>query len=370
MTIILSTCGTSILTNDVDEALRTMLTRHANSAKEEAIRKENPEEYQTIAAHIQDRKSQFRGYAPQKAAEKSAELNGILAYYEGRLPPGANDVHYLLATDTWLGEATADIARGWLETNGIKNCQVIRHPDLQTADWPLFRSSLSGLVKWCAETIAPQRSPHCRVVFNLSGGFKSETGFLQTLGMFYADETIYMFERSGQLMRIPRLPARLEAKEDIEKDLADFRRAALGLSVTAAKAGIYWFGMDGEFTLEPWGEMVFEEHKNAIYKEKILPPPTDAIRFGLRFLDSCKNISGKQRRQINRALDLLAQCKESPNHPNPNSLHYQPIRQPPSYAPDASHEIYAWNDGDARRIFCRELAGGVTELICLGPHLR
>jgi len=386
MNIILSTCGTSFLTNRVEENLRALLTRHANVKKKEEV---PAKERNSIENHIRKRQTESAGFSQEEARRDSAELNGILSYYGGR--PDGRDAHYLLATDTWFGEATAEIVKAWLATNGISNCQVIRHPDLQTANWREFSSSLSDLVKWChetfgsarstktcplcgsdmvcEETLRPQRSAHRRVIFNLSGGFKSETGFLQMLGMFYADETVYIFERSGELMRIPRLPVKMEDKQAIRDDLADFRRAALKLTVEAEKSGIYWFEAGGQYDLTPWGELIFVQHKTKIYEEKILPPPSDTICFGAGFLKSCEGENGERIRLINERIDQLAQFKERPNHPNPKSLHYHPIHNSSGEVPQASHEIYAWSDQDAKRIYCREIAGGTTELICLGKHL-
>ncbi len=45
------------------------------------------------------------------------------------------------------------------------------------------------------------------IIVNLSGSFESLQAYAQTLGMFYADEIIYVFEaRDSPLIRIPRLP--------------------------------------------------------------------------------------------------------------------------------------------------------------------
>jgi len=76
MNIILSTCGTSILTNRVDENLRASLTRHANAKDETAIRQNYPEEHQSITNHIPARWEQFVNYLPSEAAKHSAELAG------------------------------------------------------------------------------------------------------------------------------------------------------------------------------------------------------------------------------------------------------------------------------------------------------
>jgi putative CRISPR-associated protein (TIGR02619 family) len=363
--LILSTCGTSILTNDADEELRKLLNIHANVKSANDV---PPLERDRIHAHIENRKTKFVEHSHEKAKRDSAELNGIISFYGGQLTKETQlDVHYLLTTDTWLGEETAKIVESWLRNHGFTDVRVQRHCDLQTAELQCFRNSLADLVKWCAETILPQRTKHCRVIFNLSGGFKSETGFLQMLGMFYAHETIYMFERSSELMRIPHLPVRMEDVESVRKDLCDFRRAALKLGVHSRKSGIYWFEIDGMYSLTEWGGLVFEQHKAEIYRDEIHPPPSGKIIFAKDFLPSCKTETASHKQEINEKIDLLARFLEDANHPNLKSFHYHPVAHPRDER--VTHEIYAWSEGSAKRIFCRSLDDGKLELLFLGPHL-
>jgi CRISPR/Cas system-associated protein Csm6 len=65
------------------------------------------------------------------------------------------------------------------------------------------------------------------VVFNLTGGFKSVQGFLQAISSFYADETIYIFQFSSELLQIPRLPIKLDTQGIIDENLTIFRRLGL-----------------------------------------------------------------------------------------------------------------------------------------------
>jgi hypothetical protein len=185
--------------------------------------------------------------------------------------------------------------------------------------------------------------------------------------MFYADETIYIFEGSNELMRIPRLPVRMEDEESIRKDLRDFRRAALELDVRSEKSSIYWFSDGIHSILTEWGELVFERHKAEIYRGEIHPSPSEKIILTTEFLDSCEKETPPRKQEINEKIDLFAQFLEKANHPNPKSLHYHPVNH--SRNSKVTHEIYAWSDGDAKRIYCRSLDNGKTELLFLGAHL-
>ncbi|MDR2790283.1 MAG: putative CRISPR-associated protein [Campylobacteraceae bacterium] len=363
MKLMLSTCGTSILTNNANELLRPLFVKYANIKNADDIL---PSEKRDCCAHIEERKKKFAEYSHEEAKKYSAEINGILSFYGGQLTKeNRQDIHYLLATDTWLGEETANIVKLWLEANGFTDVRIYRHKDLQTSDLQAFKISLADLVKWCAENIKPYMERYS-VIFNLSGGFKSETGFLQMIGMFYAHETIYIFERSSELMRIPRLPIKMDDKTSIQKDLRDFRRAAQKLHVHSEKSGIYWFEIDKIYSLTEWGEFVFAQHKDEIYKEKIHPSPSEKIIFASEFLKSCEKETPPRIQEINEKIDLFARFLEV-GYINPRSLRYHPVKHPRESR--VTHEIYAYSDNGAKRIYCRSFDEGRFELLFLGEHL-
>jgi CRISPR/Cas system-associated protein Csm6 len=87
---------------------------------------------------------------------------------------------------------------------------------------------LAELIEWCEQTPPTFREKQIKVVFNLTGGFKSTNGWLQTLGMFYAGEIVYIFESQSEMLRIPRIPVAIDtAAVQIFRDhLAFFRRLA------------------------------------------------------------------------------------------------------------------------------------------------
>ncbi|MDR1282293.1 MAG: putative CRISPR-associated protein [Opitutaceae bacterium] len=362
--LIISTCGTSILTNEAKDGLRKLLTQYANEKSPDNL----PEEDRTcVITHLADLKTRIPNLSIEDAKEASAELNGILAFYGSQPATHKTDSHYLLATDTWLGETSAKIVEAWLKEKGFNTVIVRRHKDLQTSDLTYFKSALSDLVKWLHEEIKPQRNSDMEVIFNLSGGFKSETGFLQALGMFYADETIYLFERSSELMRIPRLPVRMDDEKSICDDLRDFRRASLELPVTQNKHGIYWMTLDlggtPEHTLSAWGSLVFKQHQDALYGKKLYPSPSDKIIFDPNFVKSCQTETSDHRKHINQTIDQLARFVERGD--NPRSLDLKSLKG--KHPTGATHECDAWADGAAKRIYCKYTSSdkSVIELLKL-----
>ncbi|MBK7051983.1 MAG: hypothetical protein IPH54_15420 [Rhodoferax sp.] len=61
-------------------------------------------------------------------------------------------------------------------------------------------------------------------------------GFMQTLGALLADECVYSFERSAELIRIPRLPVEMRPESYVIDNLTAFRRMSLGLNVMQSQA--------------------------------------------------------------------------------------------------------------------------------------
>ena len=270
------------------------------------------------------------------------------------------------------------MVKAWLEQQGLQ-ASVYRHPGLVTSDWHSFRSPKSDLViwfeehvkprncerrhpttkaqkvKWCEEYVKPRKVPGNNVVFNLSGGFKAEAGFLQVLGMVYADETIYTFERSDELLRIPQFPIRIVAREKIERDLRDVRRGFYNLAVTEKSQSLLWDTVDDEAALSPWGTMIFNAHKADIYEKAILDTISDNVMFGPQFRASCEGLSAERIRQINTQIDHL--CRERETKQKLSGLDYKSLRN--ATPQGSTHEFDAWHDGDAKRVFCHEENGVV-----------
>jgi len=73
-------------------------------------------------------------------------------------------------------------------------------------------------VKFIEDNLIGYKRNGYRVIFNLTGGFKSVQGFLQSIASLYADEAVYVFETASELLRAPRMPLRLDmnvVKENI-----------------------------------------------------------------------------------------------------------------------------------------------------------
>jgi putative CRISPR-associated protein (TIGR02619 family) len=346
---VLSPCGTSLFTNQSSDVERKTIFDYANHKSSDGI----PADGVELLKNLRTRRSaSLKQAAIDQAARLSAELNGIIRLYEGDLSTAAGDHHTILCTDTWIGNAAADTVAEWLKQKGL-SVEVFRQPDLQTADLQCFQSALSDLVKKFSEEIPSYRDNGYHVVFNLTGGFKSVQGFLQSIANFYADETVYIFESAQELLRIPRLPIRLAAKETVQDNLRIFRRLAAELPVSDTQTipETLLFKLDNETGLSPWGSLVWEQTRPEIYEEKVFEPPSDRIAFSRRFQQDVQKLPSDRTILVNQRLDQLARCLESGSDSrfNPPSLDFKPV-QGKAVLP-STHEMDAWSDKDAKRIF-------------------
>lgn len=360
---ILSPCGTSTLTHRVADDIRNLLNRYTNERDETQI----PEtDRKNLRQWLDQAREKLAQADIKSAAHISAELNGIIKFYRGQFSHNRKDYHLLLCTDTWLGEESAKMVKNWLEQHHLV-VEMIRQKDLQTNDLASFQSALSDITKWCAETLESYRKTY-QIIFNLTGGFKSVQGFLQTLASFYADETFYIFESGKELLRIPRLPIQMVPDEIVTQHVDIFRKLALNLKVVDC-TGIpetLLVNIDNQWSLSPWGELVWEQSKKSLYAQKLFPPLTQNISFSKGFKQDVESLRGSDRLvMINERIEQLTRHFENPQY-HPKALSFKPLKG--NLIPSSTHEFYAWSDQDAKRIF-GHFEKGVFVLDQLGNHL-
>jgi putative CRISPR-associated protein (TIGR02619 family) len=351
---VLSPCGTSLLTNVAASGKRddqrNVIFPNSNARQRQDIPSQDLPLLEDLLASAA---VMLQKADPTQAATLSAELNSLLKIV-GQEPPGSVGQNYyqLLCTDTWLGESTAKIIQQWLENKGY-NTQIKRQTDLQTADSDAFQLALAELVRWFEEEMDSWQQQY-RIIFNLTGGFKSVQGFLQTMASFYADETVYIFETGKDLIRIPRLPIRMEAPEVLIDQLEFFRclDQEIPLPVPNEIPDILLMSVDGETCLSAWGELVWKRNQRDIYSKKVYASPYKKIRFGKQFLKSTRHLDGNRIFQVNRKIDDLCRfwhTRGTTTAWNPASLDFKELKGRKMLP--STHECDAWADQDAQRIF-------------------
>ncbi len=367
--LMVSTCGASMLLNEAkDRGKETagLLWRSANFSEADL----GPEERATIDELVQACESKLAAASLPTIRKMSAELNGLIGYYDSQLEGRGHDYHVLLHTDTYQGRAVAGVVETYLRGSGMR-CEALTFTGLRTNKLESFRYALGGLITWCEETLPGYRHSRFHVAFNLTGGFKSIQGWMQTLGMFYSDEIVYIFESDDQLLRIPRIPVAIDegAQNTVKAHLGLFRR--ISRPGTACKVeevrGIpeaFFYVLEGEAELSPWGRLVWERCRRDLYSGSLLDPPSAQIKFTEKFKKAAASLAPERLLRVNERLDGLASCLAG--GPNPRRLDKKKLAGNPR--PPSTWECDAWADQAAWRIFAHD-DGADAVLDDLGPGL-
>lgn len=363
-TYILNTCGTSMITNNLDNDFRKIINQYTNYSDWNDIALSDK---QAIQTHINQRKEALLTADEQTVCKMSAELNGLLTWQKTH-QHHPQDVYTLLATDTIFGQETATIIQAWLQNKGYQT-QIISSAGLKTSNLVDFREALSGLVKTLIETLSGYKDSGYDICFNLTGGFKSLNGFLQAMSTLYADKVFYLFEGSSELLFIPKLPYTFNAKEIVKEHLIAFRRLSVGLPVDndllekIPETLLFDFG--GEIGLSEWGELLWQSSVNEIYKKEVLPSISEGVVIEPSFWDSLKNIPENYILLINKKIAQLAKFHETGRKDNLRSLDVKPLKEK-QYKDDNLWECDI--EGNNYRIFMQD-KGDKFHLIKAGEAL-
>ena len=242
----------------------------------------------------------------------SAELNGVYGLYHDKFPAaGSGDIHYLVATDTALGKLAAEIICDFLRSQGL-TADVYIPAALSTADPLTFSSGMKQLIRWCEETIPGYRSAGYHVVFNLTAAFKSLQGYLNIMGMFYADEMIYIFETGSKLLSIPRLPLQIDVGA-LRESRVELAMMAQGHVYAAAQvadvpAGLLDVDESDNAGLSDWGALVWNRVRGDLLGEDLLPFPR--LQYTDQFRKDFKGVDAQQRVNVQEALARVASLLE------------------------------------------------------------
>ena len=287
---IISTVGTSLLTNGIGAEERKVVTKTANYIESELSK----EEKDIIDALTKRAKETLLEADATTLRAKSAELNGILGIYGGSFPKAKLDYHILIATDTYQGQETANLLEEILKKNGFNNILIKQPKDFSTKDKHYFDKGIKELLKWFHESegeFSGYKASSSEVIFNLTGSFKSLQGYLNTIGMFHADKIVYIFESGGELIEIPKLPIKIEF-DKLDKFKIEFSLMAqeymLGEKAVKGIPAIFLEEIStNNFILSYWGELVWNQAKEGILSKELCE--FDNIEFEKSFERDFKN---------------------------------------------------------------------------------
>jgi putative CRISPR-associated protein (TIGR02619 family) len=311
--IIISSIGTSLLTNSINrqssqETHWYKELRNTANYSDSQLESEAPEAADIIE-YLRDRALRKLGQADTATIRNaSAELNGIYGLYNDRLDRGREDIHWLIPTNTAQGRASAQIVCDFLRDRHRLNVNIYEETTISTASSRIFADGIDALIVWMEATIPGYRAAGYSVCFNLVGSFKSLQGYLNTIGMFYADEMVYIFEGEGSdLITIPRLPIAIDPQkvDPYAVELALMNAgASLSRSEVAGLSEGLLYTIDDEVTLSNWGKLVWTQRKAEILSADLLPLPR--IEYAATFIQDYKKTASHDRQERIKLQEVLA----------------------------------------------------------------
>lgn len=313
--VVVSTVGTSVLTNvahaQQDLAAARALREGANVGPDAAT----PELQVLVTRLAADARAGLAAGGPAGAAKASAELNGILAVYGGTWPAAGADHHVLIASDTYVGRQAAAVIQATLADQGL-GCEVYAPAGLTTATSAEFAAGMDELVTWMERTLPGYRADGWRVVFNLVGAFKVLQGYMNTLGMFHADELLYIFDDAqAEPIRIPRLPIRVDERVLAPHAVPLALMAAGCDRPAAAITGIpeaLLFVDGGRALLNQWGGLVWERAADDLLGGDLLAWPR--LEYAETFRRDFRGIrEAAERARVQRKLARASALLEKSN---------------------------------------------------------
>lgn len=275
--VVLSTVGTSLLTQQIDRKNPNENDWYAKLRDTANLTLENtPEEIKVIIESLKERAIQklegVEKNSIKKIREASAELNGIYGIYDENLDQARSDMHWLIATDTAQGRATAAIVENFLRKKGI-SAQTFTPEGLSAASTQAFTEGIDELLTWLDSAL----QGYDYIYFNLVGGFKLLQGYLNSIGMFHADEIIYIFEGDkSELIRIPRLPIKID-HDTFKDNVLEFALMAAGAWLDDSKLDelpdSLFLSINNERTLSNWGRLLWNQVKSVFLSQDLLSFP-------------------------------------------------------------------------------------------------
>lgn len=153
-----------------------------------------------IKQHVADCKQRHGSNRDAFQRAVSAEINSLRA-----MGTTATDHVVLIHTDTDDGQRCASEIRALVEEHFACSTEVRRVPGLQVTDGQRFRQTGVKELFHALDHFVVQA--HDRpVVINATGGFKLTVPYITLFGLFRGLETVYIFERSAELITLPAVP--------------------------------------------------------------------------------------------------------------------------------------------------------------------
>jgi putative CRISPR-associated protein (TIGR02619 family) len=286
--LVITTVGTSLLTNQIDRECENSdyerLLETANCSDEEIL------QYEDIVDIMGELKvrAEFKLQGNTDDIIKAcAELNGIYGLYNNCFKKGELDHHILIHTDTAQGRDCASMLKTFItKGKGINNVETLCSEKFSTASNDNFLVGISQLIPILKKKITEEYKGYT-ICFNLIGGFKAMQGYFNTIGMLYADEIIYIFEESTEILTIPKLPIQIDISQveahEVALAVMDVGKVPISWQVANQVPKDWVISTGTELTLSIWGKLIWNECKDKLLsKDKLLNYPKFISKLNYR----------------------------------------------------------------------------------------
>lgn len=362
--LIISTVGTSLITNLADKNQQRDLYKYSNCKENEC-----PSDVKDLIENLfQLALARLNTNDLSSIRRMSAELNGILGFYAENLNGRNNDMHFLICTDTYQGKKSAEVVKNFLNNHNIP-AEIIQPRNLSTKNKETFSEGVKDLLRWFDEIIYQYKISGYNIIFNLTGGFKSLQGYLNTVAMFYADKIIYIFESEySELIEIPRLPIKIDFEpfeKNKEKLLLLNANKIFSLSDFKEIPEAILDEIDGKVILSVWGEVIWNKIKYELF-EKL--PELPFIKYHDNFKRKIHDmVDKKQKVNLLEALAKVSVILENSNG-DTSSLSKSGFQYSPLLSKEfEGKQVYHFRHGIDLRINCIK-QNNYLLLIDFGTH--
>lgn len=355
--ITISTCGTSFFTRQRLSREDLEFLNNISNKSESELSKEDKGKIDRIYESIINCIDEIDLISVKQI---SAELNGLFSIFNDDLEEISKHSHYFIYTDTYLGEKSFCIIEKYLKLKKITTIPLkISGLRVDNQDNILF--GLSSLARKIDELFS---NCNDKKIFNLTGGFKVVQGYMQVLGMFYADEIYYIFQ-GGQLIKIPKL----SIKFDYDRNVLDLLRRVvyeMPLSEKQYKSlGILVAPIRDSWILSEWGEIVWLKEKINLYKE-LNQPLSDKVKYSERFKRDFLKLNDRDKVELHENIDSFSRFVDTNNERwNLRQVRFHRLVGNPN---NMTHEIYCFS-GRGDRVYIKLDDNGIYNLECIGHHL-
>jgi mRNA-degrading endonuclease YafQ of YafQ-DinJ toxin-antitoxin module len=201
----------------------------------------------------------------------------------------------------------------WLVEHG-ENVHIETVKGLTTRDSTSFMDGAKNLLQFLTKVVSQFSKSHY-VIFNLTGGFKSLLGLMTTLGCFYADEVVYVFESGDDLIRIPRLPIKLDdqlfkahATELLRMSEDDYISVEESENIPRALLE----DVDEQHVgLSVWGVLIWKQFSSDLLSEELIKLPY--LQYESSFRKDFDNLQKEDKIKLQKTLAKVALCLRQKN---------------------------------------------------------